>query len=91
MKIHLSGTGYFPCPCPGDIIESVVSRQSRSTEPDGGWQWVTGEPWSYTDWFSGEPDDIAGTEEKSAMFAHVGEPDDPVFWGWLDFRDDQVV
>jgi hypothetical protein len=26
-----------------------------SPEPDGGWQWVTGEAWSYTNWAAGEP------------------------------------
>lgn len=26
-------------------------------EPDGGWRWVTGEPWNYTAWQSGEPND----------------------------------
>jgi len=24
-------------------------------EPDGGWQWITGEPWVYTNWDIGEP------------------------------------
>ncbi|AKB46497.1 cell surface protein [Methanosarcina sp. Kolksee] len=27
-----------------------------SPEPDSGWQWVTGEPWNYTYWDSGQPD-----------------------------------
>jgi len=26
-------------------------------EPDGGWAWVTGETWSYTNWSDGEPND----------------------------------
>jgi hypothetical protein len=26
-----------------------------SLEPDGGWQWITGEPWVYTNWDIGEP------------------------------------
>jgi hypothetical protein len=25
-------------------------------EPGGGWRWVTGEPWGYTAWLSGQPD-----------------------------------
>jgi hypothetical protein len=24
-------------------------------EPAGGWRWVTGEPWGYTCWYEGEP------------------------------------
>ncbi len=31
-------------------------------EPDGGWQWITGEPWSYTHWNhdTGEPNNANG-------------------------------
>lgn len=33
------------------------------TEPSGGWRWVTGEPWSYTSWLSGQPDNWLGIED----------------------------
>ena len=36
-----------------------------SSEPDGGWRWVTGEPWSYTNWRDGEPNDSDGEEVLS--------------------------
>ncbi|MEC9071462.1 MAG: hypothetical protein VX938_03745, partial [Myxococcota bacterium] len=29
-------------------------------EPDGGWTWVTGEPFDETAWYPGEPDDGSG-------------------------------
>src|SRR5438034_10728326 len=29
-------------------------------EPRGGWRWVTGEPWSYTAWEAGEPNNYGG-------------------------------
>jgi hypothetical protein len=29
-------------------------------EPAGGWRWVTGEPWGYTNWRAGEPNDLDG-------------------------------
>jgi hypothetical protein len=35
------------------------------SEPAGGWRWVTGEPWSYTNWFTGgpvEPDNSGGNQ-----------------------------
>ena len=32
-------------------------------EPDGGWYWVTGEPWSYTDWSTNQPDNAFGGQE----------------------------
>lgn len=34
-----------------------------SPEPDGGWRWVTGESFAYTNWASSEPDDLLGGEE----------------------------
>ena len=27
-----------------------------ATEPGGGWQWVTGEPWIYENWAARQPD-----------------------------------
>ena len=30
-------------------------QPAGSQEPNGGWSWVTGEPWSFTAWFPGEP------------------------------------
>jgi hypothetical protein len=32
-------------------------------EPGGGWRWVTGEPWSYTFWISGQPDNYQGAQD----------------------------
>ena len=31
-----------------------------SAEPQGGWEWVNGEPFSYSNWDAGQPDDGAG-------------------------------
>jgi len=38
-----------------------------SQEPDGGWQWVTGESWNYTNWNSGEPNN-AGDEDALQFY-----------------------
>jgi len=40
-----------------------------STEPAGGWQWVTGEAWSYTDWqpATGEPNN-QGDEDRLHLY-----------------------
>ncbi len=29
-------------------------------EPDGGWEWITGEPFTYANWFPGEPNNTGG-------------------------------
>jgi cell division septation protein DedD len=41
-------------------------QDPNGAEPAGGWQWVTGEPWSYANWAPGEPNDAyipAGADE----------------------------
>ena len=44
-------------------------QAAGSAEPDGGWQWVTGEPWAYTNWNNGEPNNLAGGLEDKLEFA----------------------
>ena len=34
-----------------------------SVEPDGGWQWVTGEPFDYTNWDDNQPNDAASLSD----------------------------
>jgi hypothetical protein len=40
------------------------------TDPAAGWQWVTGEPWSYTNWAPGEPNDFLGPESEDKLGFH---------------------
>ena len=44
-------------------------QPTGSSEPGGGWQWVTGEPWSYTRWAGGEPNNSGGAEDRACFFA----------------------
>jgi hypothetical protein len=39
-----------------------------SSEPDEGWQWITGEIWSYTNWNVGEPNNINEGEDRLHYF-----------------------
>lgn len=39
-----------------------------ASEPDGGWQWITGEAWSYEPWAIGQPDNGASTAESKLTF-----------------------
>jgi VCBS repeat-containing protein len=45
-----------------------------SSEPGGGWHWVSNEPWSYSNWASGEPNNGWGVEDKLAFIIKVGGP-----------------
>jgi len=50
------------------------------SEPAGGWEWVSGEPWSFTAWSGGEPNDVpnpAGGEDFLLTWFHNGA-------GWND-------
>jgi hypothetical protein len=38
------------------------------SEPRGGWRWITGEPWAYTDWGSREPNNLGGIEDYVNLF-----------------------
>ena len=52
-------------------------------EPDGGWEWVTGDPWSYTRWNQGlyqEPNDAFEGHEDYLALADGGK--------WNDTRED---
>ena len=53
-----------------------------SSEPDGGWSWVTGEEWNYDNWWYYEPNDI-DTIENVLIFDH-GITTDGKSWNDLD-------
>lgn len=59
-----------------------------SAEPAGGWNWVTGEPWSYTAWAAGQPDN-AGSGENTLHFYHNPAPARAA--NWNDLTDTAAV
>lgn len=50
---------------------------------EGDWKWVTGEAWSYTGWWSGEPNDNGGVEEYGALDFRQANS-----WAWNDVSND---
>ena len=55
-----------------------------SPEPDGGWLWVTGEAFSYTNWHAGQPNnDPSETQDRTHM-ANSGYPNRHATWNDLD-------
>ena len=49
-------TTAFGLPALNHLIIGGFQSDGQSA-PDAGWQWVTGETWSYTNWNVGEPND----------------------------------
>ncbi len=52
-------------------------------EPNDGWQWVTGESWTYANWKAGEPND-AGTFGVEDHVGIVGSSDQGLLGQWND-------
>jgi hypothetical protein len=42
------------------------------TVPTAGWEWVTSEAWSYTNWAAGEPNDAYGPGSEQHLGANFG-------------------
>lgn len=54
-----------------------------SPEPDGGWEWITGEAWSYTNWAAPEPNNTPPGEEVAEIYSNL--VDNPASYGkWND-------
>jgi hypothetical protein len=45
-------------------------QPAGSAEPDGGWQWVTGEPFAYTNWAPAAPNNAPPDEDFLIFFDH---------------------
>ena len=64
-------------------------QPSGSPEPGGGWSWITGEPWTFTNWYPGNPNNNGtaplSSEEKLQFFSNI--PGTPAST-WNDFNTD---
>ncbi len=47
-------------------------QSAESEEPDGGWRWITDEPWDFTRWKVGEPDNSGGNANALQLSADDG-------------------
>jgi len=59
----------------------IGGTQPSGSEPAGGWTWVTGEAWSYTNWAAHEPNNGNGGEESLELYSSGTWNDLPDNWG----------
>ena len=45
-------------------------QTNKSIEPAGGWTWVTGEPWYFSAWPPGQPDNYNNNEDRLEMVSN---------------------
>ncbi len=55
---------------------AIGGIQTGGPEPDGGWAWITGEAWDYTNWNPGEPNNVLidGQPEDRLAWSGAGAP-----------------
>ncbi len=47
----------------GDVWTGAI-QSPGAVEPLGGWGWITDEPWTFSNWCSGEPANTGGNEDR---------------------------
>jgi hypothetical protein len=62
-----------------------------SPEPDGNWQWVTGETWAYTNWTPGAPNDSGGQGFNEQYLRYYSDDNGLRQRFWDDAGDPQHV
>jgi hypothetical protein len=55
----------------------AATIRAGSPEPGGGWQWVTGEPWGFTNWNAGKPNDLGGNEDCLTIYTKYAAANEP--------------
>ena len=53
----------------GDILGPWLGGYRNANSEQ--WQWVTGEPFTYTDWYPGQPDGYGGSDQKLQYYARA--------------------
>ena len=64
------------------LFQNVLSDDY--VEPDGGWEWVTGEPLDYVNWIDGEPNEATPGENYGSHHAYSSD------YGWNDGHNADV-
>lgn len=78
----------------GDLLYGdpwIGAFREAGSDPTTGWQWVTGETWSYTNWRSGEPNNkLPSDSELYVHYLSTGIGGDNQSSGWNDIANSNV-
>ena len=77
-------------------IESIVKKGTRNIYWLGGynsngWKWVTGEPFSYSNWASFQPDNWDYVEDKLQMYRQSNPSASSRLGQWNDLMEMELV
>lgn len=70
----------------GDAYWIGGFQPEGSVEPAGGWQWLSGEPFVYTNWGAGEPNNFRGWDENAVEIYRTAE----LYGTWNDLVGDGI-
>ena len=80
-----------------NFIESLIAGGKKhyywlggtDEKVEGEWVWITGEPWGYTNWFPGQPDNRSGIDGAVQNYLAIAsdKPNSSTFWGKFSWQD----
>lgn len=71
-----------------NIGYAIGGLQPPDAGNNEGWSWRSGEPWSFTNWAPGEPNNVGGIENYLVMYSNFG-PDK--LGTWNDVSDSDAL
>jgi len=93
FAVHQNMTGYLATITSqqeNEFIENLFQSDARNIHlggtdegTEGNWRWITGEPFSYTNWYEGEPNNYGGPENYLAIHGPILELESG---SWADHR-----
>src|SRR5665213_2445042 len=66
-------------------------QTNGAIEPAGGWTWETGEPWVYTNWLAGQPDNNAASSGNENRLYYWSSTTGTPANTWNDFPENQSL
>ena len=72
----------------------IGGKQAGDIEPADGWEWIKGEPWTFTNWDIGEPNNADLDEDFLQIYSNWNDapvPDRRLPGSWNDIPDGRIT